>query len=197
MVNWHPIRVNPAKHPCRPSHLDDARLGWVPAEYFTGLGVATSKKRSPFPHTVEVFELANDWIGYLPDREVPDPAGRLSDLDGPSKIRREGYRRARSRTKEPSMLGVSSKEAGWLAVESTKSYCAIRRCKMPKSITPCFRVRRQAEEAINFYIVRFSRIPELLPSAAMVVALGRAGALVVSCRQMGGTRADDRGISYG
>ena len=39
----------------------------VPAEYFTSLGVAI-KQRSPFPHTY-VAELANDWIGYLPDRE--------------------------------------------------------------------------------------------------------------------------------
>ena len=40
-----------------------------------GLNIATStslgmdiKKRSPFPYTY-VAELANDWIGYLPDRE--------------------------------------------------------------------------------------------------------------------------------
>jgi hypothetical protein len=40
----------------------------VPAELFTGLGVEI-KRRSPFEHTV-VVELANDWIGYLPDREA-------------------------------------------------------------------------------------------------------------------------------
>lgn len=38
----------------------------VPAEYFTSLGVDI-KQRSPFQHTY-IAELANDWIGYLPDR---------------------------------------------------------------------------------------------------------------------------------
>ncbi len=40
----------------------------VPAEFFTKLGVDI-KRRSPFPHTV-VAELANDWIGYVGDREA-------------------------------------------------------------------------------------------------------------------------------
>ena len=40
----------------------------VPAEYFTVLGMDI-KKRSPFRNTF-VAELANDWIGYLPDREA-------------------------------------------------------------------------------------------------------------------------------
>lgn len=40
----------------------------VPAEYFTGLGIDI-KRRSPFRHTI-IAELANDWIGYLPDREA-------------------------------------------------------------------------------------------------------------------------------
>jgi len=48
--------------------IGDVAVVGVPAEYFTGLGVEL-KKRSPFPHTV-VAELANDWIGYLPDREA-------------------------------------------------------------------------------------------------------------------------------
>ena len=39
----------------------------VPAEYFTSLGVDI-KQRSPIKDTF-VAELANDWIGYLPDRE--------------------------------------------------------------------------------------------------------------------------------
>ena len=39
----------------------------VPAEYFTSLGLDI-KRRSPFTHTI-IAELANDWIGYLPDRE--------------------------------------------------------------------------------------------------------------------------------
>lgn len=53
--------------------LGDVAVVGVPAEYFTGLGVEI-KKRSPFPHTV-VVELANDWIGYLPDREAHQLGG--------------------------------------------------------------------------------------------------------------------------
>jgi len=40
----------------------------VPAEFFTRLGIDV-KSRSPFADTI-VVELANDWIGYLPDREA-------------------------------------------------------------------------------------------------------------------------------
>lgn len=40
----------------------------VPAELFTTLGLEI-KRRSPFPNTV-VAELANDWIGYVGDREA-------------------------------------------------------------------------------------------------------------------------------
>jgi hypothetical protein len=47
--------------------IGDVALAGVPAEYFTGLGLDI-KKRSPFKETY-VAELANDWIGYLPDRE--------------------------------------------------------------------------------------------------------------------------------
>ena len=47
--------------------IGDVAIVGVPAEYFTSLGVDI-KRRSPFAHTV-VAELANDWIGYLPDRE--------------------------------------------------------------------------------------------------------------------------------
>ncbi|MBI5395154.1 MAG: hypothetical protein HZA91_07640 [Verrucomicrobia bacterium] len=47
--------------------IGDVAIVGVPAEYFTALGLDI-KKRSPFPHTL-VAELANDWIGYLPDRE--------------------------------------------------------------------------------------------------------------------------------
>ncbi len=45
----------------------------IPAEYFTGLGIDI-KERSPFEHTV-IAELANDWIGYLPDREAHQLGG--------------------------------------------------------------------------------------------------------------------------
>ena len=48
--------------------LGDVAIVGVPAEYFTGLGIDI-KQRSPFEHTY-IVELANDWIGYLPDREA-------------------------------------------------------------------------------------------------------------------------------
>ena len=47
--------------------LGDVAIVGVPAEYFTTLGM-NIKRRSPFSNTY-VAELANDWIGYLPDRE--------------------------------------------------------------------------------------------------------------------------------
>jgi hypothetical protein len=53
--------------------LGDIAIVGVPAEYFTSLGVEI-KKRSPFRYTF-VAELANDWIGYLPDREAHQLGG--------------------------------------------------------------------------------------------------------------------------
>lgn len=47
--------------------IGDVAIVGVPAEYFTSLGMDI-KRRSPFKHTV-VAGLANDTIGYLPDRE--------------------------------------------------------------------------------------------------------------------------------
>lgn len=47
--------------------IGDVAIVGVPAEYFTALGVDI-KKRSPFKNTY-IAELANDWIGYLPDRD--------------------------------------------------------------------------------------------------------------------------------
>jgi hypothetical protein len=47
--------------------LGDVAIVGVPAEYFTIFGVDI-KRRSPFKHTI-VAELANDWIGYLPNLE--------------------------------------------------------------------------------------------------------------------------------
>jgi hypothetical protein len=47
--------------------IGDVALVGVPAEYFTVLG-QDIKRRSPFRYTY-VAELANDWIGYLPDRK--------------------------------------------------------------------------------------------------------------------------------
>ena len=48
--------------------IGDVAIVGVPAEYFTILGMDI-KKRSPFKYTF-IAELANDWIGYLPDREA-------------------------------------------------------------------------------------------------------------------------------
>jgi hypothetical protein len=45
--------------------LGEIAIVGVPAEYFTGLGQEI-KARSPFRHTI-VVELANDYIGYVPD----------------------------------------------------------------------------------------------------------------------------------
>ena len=47
--------------------IGDVVIVGVPAEYFTQLGLDI-KNRSPFRHTY-IAELANDWIGYLPNLE--------------------------------------------------------------------------------------------------------------------------------
>jgi len=47
--------------------IGDTAVVGVPAEFFTVLG-QDIKRRSPFRHTA-VFELANDYIGYVPDRK--------------------------------------------------------------------------------------------------------------------------------
>lgn len=47
--------------------IGDVAIVGVPAEYFTQLGIDI-KNRSPFRHTY-VAELANDWVGYLPNLE--------------------------------------------------------------------------------------------------------------------------------
>ncbi len=47
--------------------VGDVAIVGVPAEFFTVLGEEI-KRRSPFRYTY-VASLANDWIGYLPDRE--------------------------------------------------------------------------------------------------------------------------------
>src|SRR6185436_1105112 len=53
--------------------IGDVALVGVPAEYFTKLGLDI-KRRSPFRYTF-VAELANDWIGYLPDRKGHELGG--------------------------------------------------------------------------------------------------------------------------
>jgi hypothetical protein len=48
--------------------IGDVAIVGVPAEFFTKLGLDI-KNRSPFPHTY-IAELANDWIGYIPDQDA-------------------------------------------------------------------------------------------------------------------------------
>lgn len=53
--------------------IGDTAVVGVPAEFFTVLG-QDIKRRSPFRHTY-VFELANDYIGYVPDRKGHELGG--------------------------------------------------------------------------------------------------------------------------
>jgi len=53
--------------------LGDIALVGVPGEFFTLLGLEV-KRRSPFRYTY-VVELANDYIGYIPDKEAYDLGG--------------------------------------------------------------------------------------------------------------------------
>jgi len=53
--------------------IGDVAIVGVPAEFFTVLGQEI-KRRSPFRYTY-VAELANDWIGYLPDKKAFDLGG--------------------------------------------------------------------------------------------------------------------------
>ena len=53
--------------------IGDVALVGVPAEFFTKLG-QDIKLRSPYRYTY-VAELANDWIGYLPDRQAHELGG--------------------------------------------------------------------------------------------------------------------------
>ena len=53
--------------------IGDVALVGVPAEFFTKLGMDI-KRQSPFKHTI-IAELANDWVGYVPDDEAYDLGG--------------------------------------------------------------------------------------------------------------------------
>ncbi len=53
--------------------LGDVALVGIPGELFTRLGILL-KRLSPFRHTY-IVELANDWIGYIPDRQAYDLGG--------------------------------------------------------------------------------------------------------------------------
>ena len=53
--------------------IGEVAIVGVPGELFTGLGVEL-KERSPFQYTY-IVSLANDWMGYLPDREAHELGG--------------------------------------------------------------------------------------------------------------------------
>lgn len=53
--------------------IGDIAIVGVPGEYFTRLGEEI-KRQSPFRYTI-VAELANDWVGYIPDQEAYDLGG--------------------------------------------------------------------------------------------------------------------------
>lgn len=53
--------------------IGEVAIVGVPAEFFTTLGIEI-KRRSPFRHTI-IAELANDWIGYVPDDDAYDLGG--------------------------------------------------------------------------------------------------------------------------
>lgn len=50
------------------TRIGDVAIVGIPAEFFTKLGLDI-KNRSPFPQTY-IAELANDWIGYVPDQDA-------------------------------------------------------------------------------------------------------------------------------
>lgn len=53
--------------------IGDVALVGVPGEFFTVLGEEI-KRRSPYRYTY-VFQLANDYVGYIPDRKAYDRGG--------------------------------------------------------------------------------------------------------------------------
>src|SRR5262249_2479644 len=53
--------------------IGDIALVGVPGEFFTQLGQEI-KRRSPFRYTY-VFQLANDYVGYIPDARAFDRGG--------------------------------------------------------------------------------------------------------------------------
>ncbi|MBO3842727.1 MAG: hypothetical protein FGF48_10000 [Candidatus Brockarchaeota archaeon] len=53
--------------------IGDIALVGIPGELFTKLGILL-KRLSPFRHTY-IVQLANDWIGYIPDRQAYDLGG--------------------------------------------------------------------------------------------------------------------------
>ncbi len=55
------------------TRIGDVAIVGIPAEFFTKLGLDI-KNRSPFRHTY-IAELANDWIGYVPDQDAFELGG--------------------------------------------------------------------------------------------------------------------------
>jgi hypothetical protein len=53
--------------------LGDIALVGVPGELFTKLGIIM-KRLSPFRYTF-IIQLANDWIGYIPDKQAYELGG--------------------------------------------------------------------------------------------------------------------------
>ena len=53
--------------------IGDIALVGIPGELFTKPGILL-KRLSPFRHTY-IVQLANDWIGYIPDRQAYDLGG--------------------------------------------------------------------------------------------------------------------------
>ena len=72
------------------------------------------KRRSPYRYTY-VFELANDYVGYIPDGRLRP--GRLSGLDGPAQLPRARQRRDHRRGgRRPARAAPRSGLASGLAV---------------------------------------------------------------------------------
>ena len=68
-----PRQGQPRKTWVQAIRIGDVAIVGVPGEFFTVLGEEI-KRRSPFRYTY-VFELANDYIGYIPDRAGFDRGG--------------------------------------------------------------------------------------------------------------------------
>lgn len=68
-----PRQAEPLQTWVQALRIGDVAWVGVPGEFFTSLGIEI-KRRSPFRYTY-VAELANDWIGYIPDRPAFDLGG--------------------------------------------------------------------------------------------------------------------------
>ena len=71
--NLAPQQGQPRETWIQAMRIGDIAIVGVPAEFFTKLGLDI-KNRSPFRYTY-IAELANDWIGYLPDLDAHQLGG--------------------------------------------------------------------------------------------------------------------------